>query len=331
MKRYGFLFEKILSFDNLLIAARKAFRRKKHREIVMEFYFNLEKELVAIQEDLLSGTYKLRPYSIFNVYEPKERKICASDFRDRVLHHAICNIIEPLIEKSLIYDTYACRKDKGTHRAIRRVQQFSRKHEYFLKCDIKKFFENIDHFILKELLINKFKDCKLLDLLDEIIDSPVEGYEEGKGLPIGNLTSQIFANFYLSQLDHFIKDELSVKGYVRYMDDFIIFGENKSFLHDILLKTGDFLRDNLFLSIKKEVLSLAPVRDGIPFLGFRIFPYLIRLDGVRKKRFNRKVKGLLKKYENGYVDEDFFISSLSGMTAHILHSNSLVMRRHVFI
>ena len=263
MKRYGYLFEHIVSFENLLIAARKAFRGKKHRADVSEFYFYMEKELLKLQEELTLGTYCLQPYYTFNIYEPKERKICASSFRDRVVHHAICNVIGPVFEKSLIFDTYACRNNKGTHRAVARVRAFARKHPYFLKCDIKKFFESIDHKVLKELMRKKFKDKRLLNLLDLIIDHSVPGYARGKGLPIGNLTSQDFANYYLSGLDRFIKEELQVKGYVRYMDDFIIFEKEKTVLREILIKICYFLKENFLLSIKEQGLILAPSIQGI--------------------------------------------------------------------
>ncbi len=330
MKRYGYLFEQIVSFGNLLLASRKAGLGKKHKHTVADFYFHLETELFELQEELISGTYNLMPYHIFYVFEPKKRKICAAHFRDRVVHHAICNIIEPFFEKSFIYDTYACRKDKGTHRAIKKTQYFTRHNNYFFKGDIRKFFESIDHRILKNLLRKKFKDKKLLTLLDLIIEHPVEGNKPGKGLPIGNLTSQYFANYYLGQLDHFVKNKLSIKGYIRYMDDFIIFGEEKTLIKEQIYLIRDFLSKTLSLSLKEESLILAPVSQGIPFLGFSIFPSLIRLEGKKWAKFKRKIRAMEKEYMKGNIDELFLSRSISSRTGYLIHSSTLHGRRNFF-
>lgn len=172
LKRYGYLFEKIISFDNLLLASKKAIKGKKNKDAAAAFYFNLENEIIDLQEELKTKTYTPLPLRIFMIREPKVRVIGAAEFRDRVVHHAICNILEPIFEKSYIHHSYACRKGKGTHRAIRKAQKYCRSYEFFLKCDIKKYFESIHHGVLKKLLKNKFKDQDLLWLLDINIDSP---------------------------------------------------------------------------------------------------------------------------------------------------------------
>ncbi|MCP4399318.1 MAG: RNA-dependent DNA polymerase, partial [bacterium] len=229
MKRAGNLFEEIACFHNLRLAAYKAFLGgKKFTPRAAAFYLNLEQELLVLEQELLSGSYRPAPYNSFIIYEPKKRRISASDFRDRVVHHAICNLLEPLLDKSLIFDSYACRTGKGSHAAVKRAQHFACRFRYCLKCDIRKYFETLDHQRLKQLLARKIKDPRLLDLLGVIIDHAVPEYQPGKGLPIGALTSQLFANLYLGELDHLVKECMRVKGYLRYMDDFLLFGSQKA-------------------------------------------------------------------------------------------------------
>lgn len=328
MKRTGYLFERIFALDNLLLAARKAFRGKKNRTCVAAFYFDLEREILSLQSELKAGSYELHPYHSFIIYESKERKICAADFRDRVLHHALCNVLDSFFERCMIADTYACRVGKGTHAAVGRAQHFSRRFQYFLKCDVRKYFESIDHGRLKDLLRRMFKDHRLLDLLDQIIDHPVPGGLPGKGLPIGNLTSQYFANIYLGELDHYLKDRLRVKGYLRYMDDFLLFADEKSALHEWLASVRIFLQDRLCLELKEE--TLMPVSRGIPFLGFRVFPGLIRLNAKKWIRFKRTVKRLEKEYGEGRVDEEELAARLTGMIGHVVHADTLEARRAFF-
>ena len=331
MKRAGVLFEQIVTFDNLLVAARKALRgQKKYTARAATFYFHLEQELLMLEQDLRSGSYQPAPYTTFVIYEPKQRHISASDFRDRVVHHAICNIIEPLFERSMIFDSYACRTGKGSHAAVKRAQHFARRFRYGLKCDIRKYFETIDHAVLKQILARKIKDGALLHLLSKIIDHSVPGYLADKGLPIGALTSQIFANLYLSELDHFLKDRLRVRGYLRYMDDFLLFAQNKTILRDWLVLIRQFITDQLLLELKDDALLLAPVSQGIPFLGFRIFPGLIRLDRRHMIRFRRKIREREQAYRKGEIDEEMLYRSVSSMIAHISHANTYQMRKDLF-
>jgi len=222
MKRYGHLFEQVTTFANLLLATKKAAQGKKTQQRVAYFLFHLETELFQIQDELQKGYWQPSPYRIFEIHEPKPRRISATDFRDRVVHHAICNILEPIFDQWLIYDTWACRPVKGNHAAIKRAQQFSRQYPYFLKCDIRHYFQSIDHEILKQLLQKIIKDAHLQALLNQIIDHPLPDSPLGKGLPIGNLTSQHFANLYLGKLDHELKDKQAIKGYLRYMDDMLL-------------------------------------------------------------------------------------------------------------
>ena len=330
MKRYGHLFEQIVAFDNLHRAARRALLGKKNRLPVARFYFHLECALLRLEEELLSGTYVPQPYRSFPVFEPKPRQICAADIRDRVVHHAICNIIGPILERLSIADSYACWKDKGTHRAMHRAQHFSRRYRYYLKLDVRQFFASVDHRTLKEKLARKFKDEKLLTLLHRIIDHPIPAGTSGKGLPIGNLTSQYFANFYLGHQDHYIKDELGVKGYLRYMDDMLLFGDDKETLHRLCAQVRAFLRDELALELKEESIRVAPVSQGISFLGFRIFPRLIRLQRSGWARFKRSVRAREQAYMKGDIDEKALVQSVQSLLGHVQHADTLRLRQRFF-
>lgn len=330
MKRYGNLFEKIVTFENLHLAAQNAMRGKKDKAAVGGYNFHLENELLSIESDLLSYRYRPGPFTQFEVHEPKVRKICSSVFRDRVVHHAICNFIEPILDKKSIYDSYACRENKGAHLAVVRCRDFSRRFKFYLKCDIRKFFESIDHNILKKGLARVFKDKKLLNLLNIIIDHQAEGSIPGKGLPIGNLTSQHFANYYLSILDHFIKDRQQVQGYVRYMDDFISFSNDKDSLHRLLGEIESFTKIHLELQLKDKVTTIAPVTEGIPFLGFRIFPNLIRIKRENLVRMRKKIRSKESLYLKGEITSKSLVQSVNSMVGHVAHVNSMFERRRIF-
>ncbi len=330
MKRYGNLFNKITEIENLYLAAKKSFKGKKFKYTAAPFYFNLENELLKIQRKLNDESYHPSSYKIFKIYEPKERRICCAEFHDRVVHHAIVNILEPIFERRLIFDTYACREGKGTHVALKKAQDLVRKYKYYLKCDIRKYFESIDHNALKVLIRKIFKDNKLIRLLDKIISHQPPYTAHGKGLPIGNLTSQHLANIYLGELDLFIKHDLRCVGYVRYMDDFILFSDDKKELRIFLEKIRDFLSVNLKLELKEKIVKIAPVSEGLPFFGYRIFPGLIRLQRANLVRFRRKVMRLEKKYKKGKIKEEDLINSVRSVVAHISHGNTKNLRNSVF-
>jgi len=241
----------------------------------------------------------------------------------------VCNVIEPILERGYIHHSYACRIGKGTHSAVRQAQIFSRKNRYYLKCDIRQYFGSIDHDILKKLIVRKFKDPDLIWLLNTIIDS-AQSDQPGKGIPIGSLTSQHFANLYLDRLDHYIKDSLRVKGYLRYMDDFILFGYEKADLHSLHDSIRNFLHDVLELELKEKATMLAPVLDGIPFLGFRIFPNIIRLKQENKKRAFNTLKSRTRAFEAGEISEAEYSRSLMSITEHLKIANSYNLRKDVF-
>jgi RNA-directed DNA polymerase len=322
MKRFGNLFDKITSTENLFFAAKKALRKKTSSLYCADFYFHQETHIFQLQKEIVEGVYRPQEYKIFTIYEPKERKICCSHVRDRVVHHAISKQIEPILDQSYIFHSYACRKNKGMHLALKNCQKIAKKYRYFLKLDIKKLFENVDHKILKGLLTKKFKDARLLQLLDVIIDHPVSIYQQGKGIPIGNLTSQHFANFYLHQLDLKVKHNLKTKGYIRYMDDMILMDDSKEKLWESFLEVKNFVEDVLYLTLNDKVTRLAPIYEGIPFLGFRVFPSLIRLQRANLVRMKKKILLREQWHTQGKISEEYLAKSVNGIISHIQHANT---------
>lgn len=304
MKTHKNLFPRIVAFENLLLAAGLAAKGKREQPNVLHFFNRLEENLWRLQEELASQTYQPGAYSTFHIYEPKPRMISAAPFRDRVVHHALINIIGPLFERGFIFDSYANRIGKGTHRAIRRYQHFLRLHKYVLKCDIKKYFPSIDHDLLKALVRRCIADDKTLWLIDAIIDGsnpqePVLDYfpsddlftpiARRKGLPIGNLTSQFLANLYLSPLDHFVKEKLRCRAYLRYVDDFALFDNRKAQLHAWQAKISVFL-EACRLKLHVQRCFIYPARVGRRFLGQKIFCTHRRLAAENVRGFKCRLR-----------------------------------------
>ncbi len=327
MKRSGHLFEQVADFHALVAAAKRAARGKGASLSAASFLFHLEGEILRLQREILDGSYRPRPYRTFYISDPKPRTISAADFRDRVAHHALCAVLEPLFERAAIFDSYACRPGKGSHRAVRRAQQFSRRFGRFLKLDIRKFFETSDHEVLKAGLRRLVKDDRLLELADRIIAHGAPGSPSGKGLPIGNLTSQHFANYYLTPLDHFIKEKIRAPGYVRYMDDFLLFSDSKSFLRDAHERIREFVECHLKLALKSEATVHAPVSEGIPFLGLRLWPRVLRLDGSGKRRLIGALRSGAQGLIGGRVSENDLAASLRSRLGHAEHADTLGLRR----
>ena len=286
MKRHGNLWEHLISFESLLHAAETARKGKRFRPAVSSFHFDQERELWKLHEELAAKTYRPGNYRSFFIFEPKKRQISAAPYRDRVVHHALTRVLEPIFERSFIFDSYACRRGKGTHAAVDRCQQFARHFRYVLKADIQKFFPSLDHEICKALVARRIKDPDVLWLAGQIIDhsNPQEEVrnwfpgddlftpaERRRGIPIGNQTSQFFSNVYLDSLDHFIKERLGIQGYVRYVDDFLVFSDDKQHLGDVRERVKDFLI-SLRLRLHRNKSIVFPVKSGIRFFGYRDFP-----------------------------------------------------------
>ncbi|MFH1294400.1 MAG: reverse transcriptase/maturase family protein [Candidatus Aenigmatarchaeota archaeon] len=286
MKTYKNLHGKICDIANIRNAYRKARKGKSSRGYVKKFDLKLDNNLMILKEELESLTYEPRPMRTFVLKDPKTRVITAPHFRDRIVHHAICNVLEPIFDRTFIHDSYACRKGKGTHSAIRRLDKFKRIAScngrrtrrakdsnmvtgFVLKCDIKQYFASIDHVILKSLFGKKIRDQGTMCLIDKILMC-YHSDAHGKGIPIGSLTSQLFANIYLDPLDYFVKHQLGAKYYVRYMDDFLIIHESKGKLIEWKKEISCFLK-TIKIELHEEKSRVFPLHNGVCFLGYRIF------------------------------------------------------------
>jgi RNA-directed DNA polymerase len=300
MKRASRLMERVHDRATLREAFARASLGKRTKRDALAFGLRLDENLAELARELVQGTYEVGPYHQFTIFDPKERVITAPCFRDRVLHHALNLVCEPVFERFLIADTFACRRGKGRIRAVERAQYFSRRYPWFLKLDIRKYFNSIDHEILSKRLGKKFKDRRLLDLFDRIIAS----YEvmPGHGVPIGSLTSQHFANFYLGWLDRFVKEGLRAGGYVRYMDDFVVWGEDRAWLSGVRDRVREFVERELSLGLKPEP-YINRCRFGMDFLGCRVKPSHVSLNRRSRVRFGRKLRWLEREHAAGRLDE----------------------------
>ena len=334
----------IALWDNLLLAFRKASKGKRGRPEVAAFEYRLEDHLVELGSELRERRYRPGSYASFYIHDPKRRLISAAPFRDRVVHHALCNLIEPTFERGFVADSYANRIGKGTHRALNQAQHYARRFGYVLQADVRQFFPSVDHAILHALLARKLSEAGVLWLIDQILASGVgvlaEEYRmvyfpgddlfavnRPRGLPIGNLTSQFWGNVYLDPLDHFVKRELRCPGYVRYVDDLLLFGEDKPTLwswRNALVERLAALRLTLHPGAQPR-----PVAEGIPFLGFTVYPGRRRLKRRKGVQFQRKLRGLVRAWESGELDTETLKASLSGWINHARYGNTVGLRKAV--
>jgi len=305
MSRIKFIhtYDNIISLENLLMAWKEFIVGKKSRKDVQEFERNLMTNVISLHQDLTNRTYKHSQYEAFKILDPKPRDIHKATVRDRLLHHAIYRILYPYFDPKFIYDSYSCRVEKGTHRAINRFRDFHRKVSdnntktcWVLKCDIRKFFANIDHRILKEILSKDIFDKDTLWLLGQVIDSffssPIYAMAEmgQKGLPLGNLTSQLLVNIYMNEFDQFVKRELKVKYYIRYADDFVILQSDKIELEKLLEKMKEFLENKLKLNMHPDKVYIKTIASGVDFLGWVSFPHYRVLRTATKRRMLKKLR-----------------------------------------
>lgn len=301
MKRLGDnTWDEITSYKNLELAFRKAAKGRRWLWIVRHIGRSMARYIKHTQRQLRDGTYRTNVYKAKTVYEPKKRVIHSLPFYpDRIVHHALVNVLGPYWDRMFIYDSYACRKGKGQHAGSVRCMKFVRRYRYALKCDVSKFYHSIPHDKLKVLLRQKIKCKRTLALLDEIIDSSrtCEGLLPGKGIPIGNLISQWLGNLYLHQLDILLKQTYGVKAYLRYCDDFILFSDDKAELRKLSYVIKDYFRDHLGLTLSK--CELYPVSHGIDFLGYRHFRNYILLRKSTARRVRRRLKRIEKLLESG--------------------------------
>jgi RNA-directed DNA polymerase len=325
MKRVGFLIEKIATLDNLRLAFWKAGKGKSYSAEVVEYRKDLDENLLTLQAEILSGEVKVGNYYYFKIFEPKERQICASAFQEQVLHHAMMNICHEYFERYQINESYASRKGKGTYAAIEKAKKYTAQYGFYLKLDVKKFFDSIPHEVMKQQIRRLFKDAKVLQIFDAIIES--YEVEPNRGVPIGNLTSQYFANHFLAVLDHYIKEDLALAAYVRYMDDMVIWHNDKAVLIELREKIRTFLEEKLRCRLKPEVLNYS--EKGLPFLGYFIFPTYIRLRQASKQRFIRKLKIIEKNYHNGDWSETQCQRKILPLLAFVQHADTVGFRKSI--
>ncbi|MCX6868862.1 MAG: RNA-directed DNA polymerase [Verrucomicrobia bacterium] len=323
MKRAGNLLERVAAPANLRLAFWKAARGKSAARDVVEYRTNLEDNLTQMRHGILDGTVGVGDYHFFTIHDPKEREICAAAFGERVLHHALINLCEPVFEKRLVFDCYACRTGKGRIKALARAQHYARRHPWFLKLDVRRYFDSIDHAAMTSLLERILKDDAVLEIFRRIIDSHC--VMPGKGLPIGNLTSQHFANLYLGELDHFAKEQLRVPGYVRYMDDFVLWTDDKNTLRQWHGEVVDFLREKLHLDLKPPQINRS--RQGLPFLGCRVHPAYLLLDSRGRNRFARKLHALEAGHAAGEIGARELQTRATAMIAYTATSGGEGFRR----
>jgi|GEM_PF-161531 len=321
-------YEELCSYENLFFAFQRAKKGKTLKDYVINFEKNLEENLKKLRIELLMQTYKPRPLKTFILHDPKTRKISKSDFRDRVIHHTICNIIEYVFDKKFISDSFANRLRKGSINAIKRFDYFKRKvsrnntrKTFILKADIKKYFENVKHEILINILEKTIEDKRIIWLI-KIILKNYKSKKQNKGMPLGNLTSQFFANVYLNELDQFVKHNLRIKYYIRYVDDFVIIHNSNKKLKFYKEKINNFLETKLDLELHPNKTKILKLEKGISFLGFRIFYHHKLLSKKNIKKFERNLKQLQQEYNNEKIDREKIIEKIDGWITYAKNANT---------
>ena len=339
------LFGRIASFEALHAAALRAARAKRAKPGVAAFLASLEKEVLRLERELESGSYRPGRYTKIEIHDPKHRIVSAAPFRDRVVHHAFCAVCEPIFERGFVHDSYANRVGKGTHRAVARYEKYRDRYRHVLRCDIFRYFHTIDHEILKRDLRRRLAGERTLDLADRIIDgsNPQEPVyqlfpgddlftplERRRGLPIGNLTSQFFSNLYLDCMDHFCKEVLRAKGYVRYVDDFVLFHDDREQLEEWRRRLTRFLEGRrLRLHPRKTLIQ--PTSEEAKFLGFVLLPAgRRRLPEDNVRRFRNRLRGLRDRWRHGAVAEDEVRRRVQSWIAHAEHADTWRLRQTIF-
>lgn len=335
MKTYGNLWERVTDTEQLYLAYRRARRCKRNSSAMANLAYDLESQLTKLRQELRDGSYKPSGYRSFSIVDPKPRKIYAAAFRDRIVHHSLVAAIEPIFDGTMISDNYACRVGKGTHMALRALDHHWRACEvagpaFILRLDISKFFFNIPHDKLIELVNRRLREPEMKRLIKTIVDSISTGKNPGIGIPIGNLTSQLFANIYLDQVDHFAKECLGIRHYVRYMDDFAIFSNSKEQLHQWREAIVVFL-GGLGLILNPTRTMLSPASAGINWLGFRVTkPGVRRLARHNVVRAARMVHRLAHLYRSGFENAASVGERLKSWAAHASYAQTWRLRQSLF-
>jgi len=330
----GNLFHNIISLSNLFGAWKEFKKGKRKKADVARFELNLEDNIFQLYEDLTSRHYHHRPYSAFYVYDPKRRHIHKASVYDRIVHQAIYRLLYPIFDKHFIHDSYSSRDLHGTHLGVersfvacRKVSRNWKRKIHVLKCDVRKFFDSIDHFILRSLIEKKVSCHETMQLIDLLFRSFEK--EKGKGLPLGNVTSQLFANIYLNELDQFVKHTLKIKYYFRYCDDFIIVSEDSESLSGLIERIREFLYENLRLELHPNKVEVRSVKKGIDFLGYVMLPHMIVLRTHTKKRVLKNISLISKKLKSGIISPTKFQGILISYLGMVSHCRSRKLEYHI--
>lgn len=318
MKRYGNLYSKLVDIDNIRLAYHNARKGKAWQAQVKRVDKNVDELLEKLRMSLINHTFTTSKYRTKEIYEPKHRTIYVLPFYpDRIVQHAIINVLSPLWDKLFIYDSYACRVGKGQHKGSKRCMEYARKYEYCLQGDVSKFYPSIRHDLLKELIRRKIKDREMLMLLDDIIDST----HTDTNVPIGNFLSQWFGNLFLNELDMYVKHVLHIKPYIRYCDDFLLFGNDKQEMHETERRIKGFINNRLQMRLSK--LNLFHTYQGIDFLGYRHFhngKILVRKRTA--KRIKRRMRSIMNRMENGTIDKERARGQIASAIGWLKHANT---------
>jgi len=335
MKTYNDFYPQLCSYKNLYRAFKKARKGKTLKQYVIDFEANLKENLLQLRVDLLFHSYNPQPLKTFIIRDPKIRKISKAEFRDRIVHHALVNILEPIYENIFIHDSFANRIGKGTLNAIKRFDNFKTKVSknntkqcFVLKADIRHYFNTIDHDILSSIISRKIKDKNVIFLIKKILANYSSESKE-KGMPLGNLTSQFLANVYLNELDQFVKHQLKATYYIRYVDDFVILSRNKALLETYRQKISFFLLSNLHIQLHPTKSKISPLSCGIDFLGFRIFYHHKLLRKSNLRRFKKKPVILKEKLDNQQLAYDTVYDTMLGSIAYARQANTYTIRKRL--
>ena len=325
-------FADVHGFGPLLAAFRRARRAKRGKGGEPAFYRDLEDNLLRLSDELRSHRYRPAPYRYFRLWTGKERTVSEAAFRDRVVHHALVAAIDPVFEARFIRHSYACRKGRGSHAALKQAQRLSRRFAYYLRMDVTKYYDHVAHDVLLGLLAEAIADEDILRLCHTILDGagvPGVPTDERRGIPIGNLTSQFWANVYLDPLDHLVRDDLGHGAYLRYADDLLAFAAKKRTLWDVVAEVRHFAHHRLRLTMKDRATVVAPVTEGIGWLGFRVFPGLVRVDASGRRRFGRRLAASMRRASPGGLADEAEVARAASLCGHLAVADARALRRSV--
>lgn len=327
MRRVGNLWPRVIAMDNLRAATQRAARGKRHQQHVASFLVDREPQLLALQRELVAHTYRPGRLARFVIHDPKTRVISVAPFRDRVVHHAVIDVLEPYLDRRMIHASFACRRRKGTHAALDYAQAKVRRHAWFLKMDVAQYFASVPHAVVMHTLERMVKDRAVLRLVARIVAAGGQMDATERGLPIGNLTSQWLANLVLDALDRAVQEHMRVPGYLRYLDDFVLFADDRTRLRDAHGQV-QYVLASLGLRAKARATMLAPTRDGLPFLGFVVFPTMRRIRPANRRRVLQRWKLRLWQWRQGHLDDTALSDCVRSMMAHLEHGTTRGWRRH---